>query len=385
MNVSSGWLVHSLGAGLALVGFGLPWLIGAPTAALFAIPGATERLQIWQVGADWWILAAVVLLGLTLGWLPHLWAAWVSLAAMFVAMVLAVFWTEAQNLSGAVLFASGFWLLMAGLALAIFAAATRIAKPGVASGGFLLVATVVLGNLVWGTPAQDQLLARLQQEWQSGALPGRITEHLLMAGYGTLGAIVLGILLGIWGSFRARAAVIWNALAAIAFTIPSLALLGILLEAFSGLSQNFPALAAIGLSGLGPAPVVTALVIYGIFPVLRATLSGLSQLPAAELEAAQGMGMGKGRIFWQLRIPRAVPFIAGGVRTAAVMSVGIASLGQLVGAGGLGYYLLFGIAQVSVVQIMVGVVPLLGLALLLDGGLAWLQTRLTAPALRALP
>ena len=384
MNVSSSWLVHSLGDALVLVGFGLPWLIQAPTAALFAIPGATERLPVWQVGADWWILTVVVLLGLILGWLPKLWAAWASLVVAGVAMMLAVFWTEAQSLPGAVLFSSGFWLLMTGLALAIFAAATRIAKPRVASGGFLLVAVVLVGNLVWGGSAQDQLLARLQQEWQSGALPGRITEHLLMAGYGTLGAVVLGIALGIWGSFRARAGLIWNALAAIAFTIPSLALLGILLEAFSSLSQSFPALAAMGLSGLGPAPVVAALVIYGIFPVLRATLSGLSQLPAAELEAAQGMGMGKGQIFWQLRIPRAIPFIAGGVRTAAVMSVGIASLGQLVGAGGLGYYLLFGISQVSVVQIMVGVVPLLGLALLFDGGLAWLQTRLTPVALRAL-
>ena len=384
MSVSSNHLVSGIGTVLILAGLSLPWVIQARTVALFAVPGAATSLFIWQVGTGWWVLPVLVLLGLILEWLPWPGLGWASLINASMAILLAIFWTEAQNLAGAVLFAGGFWLGLSGFVIWLYAGAARVGKPSASTVGFMLFAAVVISYLIWGGTAQDQLLAGLQREWRSGVLPGRITEHVSMAGYGILGAAVLGILLGFWGSFRARAGVIWNALTAIAFTIPSLALLAILLEAFSSLSQSFPTLAAMGLSGLGPAPVVAALVIYGIFPVLRGPLTGLTQLPAAELEVAQGMGMSGRQIFWQLRIPRAVPFIAGGVRTAAVMSVGIASLGQLVGAGGLGYYLLFGIAQVSVVQILLGVVPLLAIALIVDSGLGLVQTKLTAPGLRSL-
>ena len=150
-------------------------------------------------------------------------------------------------------------------------------------------------------------------------------------------------------------------------TIPSLALFGLLIAPLSALSFAFPVLRDLGIRGVGTAPAVIALVVYSLLPVVRNTYAGLRQSDAAAIDAGRGMGMRRGQVFWRVELPLAAPLILEGVRTAAVQAVGLTTVAALIGAGGLGWFVFQGIGQAAPDQILLGALPVLALALLVDG------------------
>ena len=128
----------------------------------------------------------------------------------------------------------------------------------------------------------------------------------------------------------------------------------------------FPALAKAGISGVGMAPGVIALTLYALLPVVRGTLAGLEQVPSSVVNAARGMGMSATQVFTRVELPLALPVLLGGVRTATVSAVGLASVTALIGAGGLGAIMFEGLFSSAQDLVLLGVLPTVALSVLTD-------------------
>jgi osmoprotectant transport system permease protein len=146
-------------------------------------------------------------------------------------------------------------------------------------------------------------------------------------------------------------------------TVPSLALFGFLIP-----------IPFIG--GIGPRTAIVALVLYALLPILRNTYVGLTEIDSAVLEAAEAMGMTDTQILWRVRVPLAVAVMLAGIRTATVITIGVATIAAAIGSGGLGSFIFRGVALVNNSLLLAGAIPAALLALLADFGLGKLERRL---------
>ncbi len=126
-------------------------------------------------------------------------------------------------------------------------------------------------------------------------------------------------------------------------------------------------LAQFGVRGIGAAPALIALTLYALLPVVRNAYTGISEVPQAVIEAGRGMGMSPGQILRRIELPLALPLIVEGLRGSAVLTIGITTVAALIGAGGLGFFVLRGIDQVVPDLILLGALPIILLALVADG------------------
>lgn len=192
-------------------------------------------------------------------------------------------------------------------------------------------------------------------------------EHIWIVGIALLIATPIGIFLGIVITKHEQlASRVLNG-ANILMTIPSIALFGLML----------PVLAIVNM-GLGKVPAVIALVLYSQLPIIRNTYTAIKNVPPSLVDAGRGMGMDKWKLLRELEIPLATPVIIAGLRTAAVMNIGIAAIATYIGAGGLGVYIQQGIARVYPEMILSGAILVSLLAIIVDGGMALLE-RLATP------
>ncbi len=184
-------------------------------------------------------------------------------------------------------------------------------------------------------------------------LLAKTLEHLVLVGIASFLAIAIGVPLGILiARFRQpRMAVLGGA--GIVQTIPSIALLALLMIPF----------------GIGVTPAVMALTLYALLPIIRNTFTGIAGVPPETLEAADGVGFTRRQRLWMVEIPLAMPVIIAGVRTAVVITVGIATLSAYIGAGGLGDFIVRGLSTGNTKSIVLGVISASALALLLDFGI----------------
>ncbi len=153
-------------------------------------------------------------------------------------------------------------------------------------------------------------------------------------------------------------------------TIPSIALFGLML----------PILSVFGY-GLGKVPAVIALVLYSQLPIIRNTYIGIKNVPPKLVEAGKGIGMGRWTRLKEIEIPLAVPVIIAGLRTAAVMNIGIAAIAAYIGAGGLGVFIQQGIARVYDEMILAGAVLVASLAVFVDLFLTFMERVFTPKGL----
>ena len=149
-------------------------------------------------------------------------------------------------------------------------------------------------------------------------------------------------------------------------TIPSIALFGLLMAPLALLTASFPLLGRAGISGVGLAPAVIALTLYGLLPVVRGTLAGLQQVPSAMAQASRALGLTPIQTLIHILLPLALPVLLGGVRTAAVSSVGLAAVTALIGAGGLGSILFEGLFANAQDVVLLGVLPIIALGVTVD-------------------
>jgi len=166
-------------------------------------------------------------------------------------------------------------------------------------------------------------------------------QHLVLVLVSVAIAVALGIPLGIAMTRSPRLARTLLGLASLAQTIPSLALFGFLIPVPY-------------LGGVGARTAVVALVLYALLPILRNTYTGIRQVDRAVVEAATGLGMTEGQRLRMVELPLALPVILAGVRIAAVVSVGTATIAAAIGAGGLGTYVFRGLATVDTRLVLAG-------------------------------
>ncbi len=140
----------------------------------------------------------------------------------------------------------------------------------------------------------------------------------------------------------------------------------------------------LGVSGIGVAPAVIALTLYSLLPLVRNTYAGLNNVDNAIIDSGRGMGMTASQRFFQIELPIAMPVIMAGVRNAGVALIGIAAVASVIGAGGLGDFIFNGINNTSIDQILLGTIPAVLLAVLLDSGLQAVERLLTSPGIRHL-
>lgn len=147
----------------------------------------------------------------------------------------------------------------------------------------------------------------------------------------------------------------------------------------TGVFQTIPSLAILGLFipvlGIGKIPAVTALVIYALFPVLQSTITGLDSVDKNLQEAAEAFGMNRLERLRKFELPLAMPVIVSGVRTAAVLIVGTATLGALIGAGGMGSFILLGIDRNNTALILIGAISSAFLAILMNIVIRYLENK----------
>ena len=147
----------------------------------------------------------------------------------------------------------------------------------------------------------------------------------------------------------------------------------------TGVFQTIPSLALLGLFipvlGIGKIPAVTALVIYALFPVLQSTITGLDSVDKNLQEAAEAFGMNRLERLRKFELPLAMPVIVSGVRTAAVLIVGTATLGALIGAGGMGSFILLGIDRNNTALILIGAISSAFLAILMNIVIRYLENK----------
>jgi len=189
-------------------------------------------------------------------------------------------------------------------------------------------------------------------------------EHLILVLTSMAIALAIGIPLGILLTRRAGLRAPLLGFANVMQTVPSLALFGFLIP-----------IPFIG--GIGKRTAIVALVLYALLPILRNTLAGILGVDRAVRESATAMGMTNPQLLWQVELPLAAPVILAGVRIAAVTTIGTATIAAAIGGGGLGVFIFRGIASVDTTQILAGAVPAALLALLSDGGLSWIEKRLS--------
>jgi osmoprotectant transport system permease protein len=149
-------------------------------------------------------------------------------------------------------------------------------------------------------------------------------------------------------------------------TIPSIALFGLLIAPLSALATAVPALAALGIAGVGMAPAIIALVLYALLPVVRNTAAGLAGVDPAVVDAARGMGMTPTQALWRVELPLALPVLLAGLRIVVVQAIGLAVVAALIGAGGLGTFVFEGLGQYAVDLVLLGALPAIFLAFAAD-------------------
>lgn len=224
------------------------------------------------------------------------------------------------------------------------------------------VSVLVLLLLAWtfNTPGVERLLGLFfpnsdRLVYERTPMWSFLLEHLILVAIGGGIAIVIGAVAGLLimspagRPFRDIALRIAN----LGQSVPSVAIMAIAVPAV----------------GYGSEPVLIALVIYSILPVLVNVVAGISGVPEAVVEAGRGMGMTRGERLLQLELPLAMPVIMTGVRTMLVILVSAATLGAVVGAGGLGVPIMSGIASFDNAVVVHGAVPAILLALIIDRAL----------------
>ncbi len=187
-------------------------------------------------------------------------------------------------------------------------------------------------------------------------------QQLFLVGVSMLAALLLALPLGVLAAKKPVMGRFILGLAGAIQTVPSLALLVFMIP----------------LLGIGTLPAIVALFFYSLLPILRNTEAGLSGISRELQEAAVALGLSASARLWQIELPLASRTILAGIKTAAVINIGTATLGALIGAGGYGQPILAGIRLDNTGLILQGAIPAVLMAFAVQGLLSWLETRLPA-------
>ncbi|HEB11074.1 MAG TPA: ABC transporter permease [Spirochaetales bacterium] len=211
---------------------------------------------------------------------------------------------------------------------------------------------LVFNMSIWETALKTLFPQEKEVIYPRATLAVLVGEHLILVSVSTLMALFTGLLFGIFVTRPVGRDFleIVNDITALAQTFPPVAVLAL----------------AVPLMGFGVKPTVGALFLFSILPILRNTISGLDSLAPEVLEAARGMGLSRLQILLKIELPLALPVIMAGIRIAVVINIGTATVGAVVGAGGLGAPIISGLVRNNPAFVLEGAATAAFLAVIAD-------------------
>ncbi|CNH01391.1 putative ABC transport integral membrane subunit [Yersinia aldovae] len=355
---------------MVLAGVCLSFLSHAPNRL---ISGQGIPLASLITGLVWWLLVPILVLIAFAFVKQNILSYWlIALSAGFLLFgLLLLAGTTATQLAGGedsltrISLGGGFWLV-SGLSvlIAVDSWSRAIVSPVWRS---LANVLLILPVAVLLTTGQLNNLSLMKEYFnRQDVFDDALWQHVQILLATLVPAIVLGIPLGLL-CFRVprfqRA--IFSTLNIIQ-TIPSIALFGLLIAPLASLAAAIPWLAEHGVSGIGLAPAIVALVLYALLPLVRNVVAGLDAVPDSVVESARGMGMTRSQLFFRVQTPIAMPLILSGIRIISVQTVGLAVVAALIGAGGLGAIVFQGLLSSALDLVLLGVIPVIVMAVIVD-------------------
>jgi osmoprotectant transport system permease protein len=228
-------------------------------------------------------------------------------------------------------------------------------------------ALLVLVALAWGMPHLQPVFAALfpaleRPMYTQDSFVRLVLAHLHIVFWSSCASVLGGVGAGV------------------AVTRPAGRAFKPLVETVVAMGQTFPPVAvlaiAVPLIGFGTAPALIALALYGLLPVVRATIAGLEALPASVREAALGLGLGAPRTLWQVELPLALPVMLGGIRSSVIVNIGTAAIASTVGAKTLGSPIIIGLSGFNTAYVLQGALLVGALAITTDLAFSRLAQRL---------
>jgi osmoprotectant transport system permease protein len=210
-------------------------------------------------------------------------------------------------------------------------------------------------------------------------IPTRTWEHIALSILAVAVAAAIALPAGLYIGHTNRLAILGINLANVGRAIPSYAVMVMILPVALSLA---PTLGYDPRFGLTYIPIFLAMVLLAIPPILVAAYAGLREVDRDLVESSRGMGMKESQILLRIELPLASPIIVGGFRTAMLQVIATATIGAILSGGGLGRFIIDGIARRNDGMLFSGVILVAGLAIGVDLGMSWLQRRLTPRALR---
>ena len=260
---------------------------------------------------------------------------------------------------------AGFWILLGTAALALVDALQRAG----AGTGERLAVIAALGVAI-AVMAQAGLFGALslarEYKTRQDLFATALGRHVVLVAAAVGPAVLIGFPLGVAMVRHPRVQEPLFAVLNLLQTIPSIALFGLLIVPLSALANAVPAVAALGIGGIGPAPAIIALILYALLPIVRNSVAGIAGVDPAVIDAARGMGMTRPQLFWRVELPLALPLLLAGLRIVTVQAVGLAVVAALIGAGGLGSFVFEGLGQYAADLVLLGALPAILLALAAD-------------------
>ena len=228
-----------------------------------------------------------------------------------------------------------------------------------------LFIAVISSTELWETTLRFLFPQESQVLHPRASLIVLVMEHLSLVAISSSLTILIGLPIGIW------------------VTRPGGRNFLPLVTDLTSFGQTFPPVAVLALAvpmlGFGLPPTIAALFLYGLLPVVRNTIAGLSAVPPGSLETAYGMGMSQWQALFRVEIPLSARIILAGVRTSVVINIGTAMIGAVIGAGGLGSPIIAGLVQDNLAFILEGAIPAAMLAILADQLLANIEGSFAYP------
>jgi osmoprotectant transport system permease protein len=358
-------LIIAAGAGLAFITHAPNRLISGQGIALSSLLNGPVVL----------LLLPVILLFLLSFVTPSRGVYWLVmlLAELLLALLVALAGHAALSLTGGdedslarISFGGGFW---ACAALSLLTASDAISRLTANHSWRVLLnlqlAVPIVVLLASGQLSQLSLLK--EYENRSDVFNDALWQHLGLLVGTLIPAILIGLPLGMLCCRLPRWQPSVLSILNIIQTLPSIALFGLLLAPLAGLAKAVPWLGAHGISGIGAAPAIIALVLYSLLPLVRSVIAGMNSVAPGVIESATGMGLSRFQVFYKVQTPIALPVILSGIRIVAVQTVGMAMVAALIGAGGLGAIMFQGLLSSALDLVLLGVIPAVLMAAVVDG------------------
>lgn len=263
---------------------------------------------------------------------------------------------------------SGFWLVYAGILML---------QSGAPRGGILMSLSVFFSAIVLGLGFAPHLALYKEFINIEVTFYAELRRHLTLSLASVAVALLPGVLLGYVCHSHQRLRE-WILGAVNLFQVaPTLSLLGLIMIPLTFLSRNIPLVEELGIRGIGFAPAFIVLTLYCLLPITANAFSGFDQVESAVVDSALAMGMTRRQIFSKVLFPLALPVIFSGIRTAVTQNVGNTILAGLIGGGGMGALIFLGLSQAATDLVILGTIPVVLMALILDAVFKLIEAQMT--------